>query len=96
MAIVVSVVVALVAGAWDDIVGDVMLQPPPFVDGIEVGWHMRTHVWRRGYATEAARAVIDRALAEFGFWSITFSCSPLCTMSRQPLSQRFRKKHRPH
>ncbi len=47
-----------------EIVGDVMLQPAPFVDGTEVGWHMRTHVWGRGYATEAARAVIDRALED--------------------------------
>ena len=48
----------------DEIVGDVMLQPAPFVDGIEVGWHFRTHVWNRGYATEAARALVDRALRD--------------------------------
>lgn len=45
----------------DEIVGDVLLQPAPFVDGIEVGWHFRKHVWNRGYATEAARATIDEA-----------------------------------
>ena len=44
-----------------EIVGDVLLQPAPFVDGIEVGWHFRKHVWNRGYATEAARATIERA-----------------------------------
>ena len=46
------------------VVGDVMLQPAPFVDGIEVGWHFRTHVWNRGYATEAARAIVERAFDE--------------------------------
>lgn len=48
----------------DAIVGDVMLQPAPFVDGVEVGWHFRPHVWNRGFATEAARAIVDRAFAE--------------------------------
>lgn len=48
----------------DEIVGDVLLQPAPFVDGIEVGWHFRTHVWSRGYATEAARATVERAFAD--------------------------------
>lgn len=45
----------------DDVIGDVLLQPAPFVDGIEVGWHFRKHVWNRGYATEAARATIEQA-----------------------------------
>ncbi len=43
------------------IVGDVMLQPAPFVDGIEVGWHFLPTVWNRGFATEAAAAIVDRA-----------------------------------
>lgn len=47
-----------------EIVGDVLLQPAPFVEGVEVGWHFRAHVWNRGYATEAARAVVDRAFRE--------------------------------
>jgi RimJ/RimL family protein N-acetyltransferase len=47
-----------------EIVGDVVLQPAPFVDGIEVGWHFRRASWNRGYATEAARAILDRAFAE--------------------------------
>jgi len=46
----------------DEVVGDVLLQPAPFVDGVEVGWHLRTHVQNRGYATEAARAVVRRTL----------------------------------
>jgi len=45
----------------DEIVGDVLLQPAPFVEGVEVGWHIRKHVWNRGYATEAARATVEQA-----------------------------------
>ncbi|MDJ0522391.1 MAG: GNAT family N-acetyltransferase [Planctomycetota bacterium] len=48
----------------DDILGDILLQPAPFVDGIEIGWHFRRDAWGRGYATEAARAVLQRAFAE--------------------------------
>jgi RimJ/RimL family protein N-acetyltransferase len=44
----------------EEVVGDVLLQPAPFIDGIEVGWHFRKHVWNRGYATEATRAVLER------------------------------------
>lgn len=46
------------------IVGDVLLQPAPFIEGIEVGWHFREHVWNRGYATEATRAVLERCFAD--------------------------------
>lgn len=55
---------AVIERDTDAIVGDVMLQPAPFVDGIEVGWHFRPPVWNRGYATEAAGAMVDRAFRE--------------------------------
>ena len=48
----------------DAILGDVIVQPAKFVDGIEIGWHFRRDAWGHGYATEAAQAVLDRALAE--------------------------------
>ena len=48
----------------EEIVGDVLLQPAPFVDGIEIGWHFRKHAWGRGFATESARAVLQRCFAE--------------------------------
>ena len=41
-----------------------IVQPAKFVDGIEIGWHFRRDAWGHGYATEAAQAVLDRALAE--------------------------------
>lgn len=48
----------------EEIVGDILLQPAPFAPGIEIGWHFRRSAWGQGYATEAARAVLERALAE--------------------------------
>ena len=48
----------------DGIVGDVLVQPGPFPDeGTEIGWHFRTHVQGRGYATEAARAAAEQCFA---------------------------------
>jgi len=47
-----------------EIIGDVLLQPAPFAPGIEIGWHFRRHAWGQGYATEAARAVLERCFAE--------------------------------
>jgi RimJ/RimL family protein N-acetyltransferase len=35
-------------------------------DGVELGYWLGVPFWRRGYATEAARALIDYAFAELG------------------------------
>jgi RimJ/RimL family protein N-acetyltransferase len=48
----------------EEIIGDVLLQPAPFAEGIEIGWHFRRHAWGSGFATEASRAMLDRAFAE--------------------------------
>ena len=48
------------------ILGDVILQPAKFVDGIEIGWHLRRDAWGKGYATEAARAVLAHAFETVG------------------------------
>ncbi|WP_369134910.1 GNAT family N-acetyltransferase [Modestobacter sp. I12A-02662] len=45
--------------------GTVLLKPlPRGVGEVEVGWHLHPDSWGRGYATEAARAVLDRAFGE--------------------------------
>jgi RimJ/RimL family protein N-acetyltransferase len=44
------------------VAGTVLLKPlPNGVGEVEVGWHLHPDSWGRGYATEAARAVVDRA-----------------------------------
>jgi RimJ/RimL family protein N-acetyltransferase len=44
------------------VVGTVLLVPLPDGDGeLEVGWHLHPDSWGQGYASEAARAVLDRA-----------------------------------
>lgn len=43
------------------VIGSVILVPLPNGDGeVEIGWHLHPDSWGRGYATEAARAVIER------------------------------------
>jgi RimJ/RimL family protein N-acetyltransferase len=39
------------------------LQGTPFADDIEIGWRLREDAWGKGYATEAAAAVLDWAWA---------------------------------
>jgi RimJ/RimL family protein N-acetyltransferase len=44
------------------VVGTVLLVRLPDGDGeLEVGWHLHPDSWGHGYASEAARAVLDRA-----------------------------------
>jgi RimJ/RimL family protein N-acetyltransferase len=48
------------------VAGTVLLKPMPGTDNqptsdIEVGWHLHPDSWGKGYATEAAQGVVDRA-----------------------------------
>ncbi len=52
---------ALEVAATGTVAGTVLLKPlPDGVGEVEVGWHLHPDSWGRGYATEAARAVITR------------------------------------
>src|SRR5260370_13019650 len=39
----------------------IRLLPPPYEDDLEVSWQLASGAWGHRYATEAARALIDRA-----------------------------------
>ena len=44
--------------------GTVVLKPLPDGDGeIEIGWHLHPDSWGRGYATEAASALLERGFS---------------------------------
>ncbi len=54
--------------------GTVLLKPLPNGDGeIEIGWHLHPDSWGRGYATEAAGAVLARGFAQAlsEIWAVT-------------------------
>jgi RimJ/RimL family protein N-acetyltransferase len=69
---------ALEVLATGEFVGFTGLNPMPAgVPGAgdqEVGWRLARHAWHQGYATEAARAVLDVGLDQVGLpriWSMT-------------------------
>ena len=46
------------------VAGTLLLKPlPQGVGEVEVGWHLHPDSWGHGYASEAARSVVDRAFA---------------------------------
>ncbi len=44
--------------AKDDLLGTTFLVPLPDTDLVEIGWRFRRDAWGRGYATEAAAAIL--------------------------------------
>jgi len=59
--------VVLAVQVDDRVVGDVTLKLGPVLHGqTEIGWAFNPVVAGRGYATEAARALIDRCFADWG------------------------------
>jgi RimJ/RimL family protein N-acetyltransferase len=50
-----------IEGPDSSIAGTVLFRPlPNGVGEVEVGWHLHPDSWGRGYATEAANAIIER------------------------------------
>jgi RimJ/RimL family protein N-acetyltransferase len=69
---------ALEVADSSDFIGFTGLNPMPEgvpgAGGMEVGWRLARHAWRRGYATEAAVAALEVGFSEVGFdqiWSMT-------------------------
>lgn len=57
--------------------GDVVLQPVPRPSGeIEIGWHLARRHWGQGYATEAARRLVDHALVTLGLEVVVADIAP--------------------
>ncbi len=54
---------AIVPDGYDEPVGNVLLRAMDGVDDAEVGWALRSTAQGHGWATEAARGVVDRARA---------------------------------
>ena len=59
---------AVVPRGADTPVGTALLVPIPSSEGferddVEIGWHFLSDAWGNGFATEAARVLVDRAFA---------------------------------
>jgi ribosomal-protein-alanine N-acetyltransferase len=52
---------ALVERASGALVGAILLKPLPDSSEIEIGWHLGHAAWGKGYASEAARAMLEHA-----------------------------------
>jgi RimJ/RimL family protein N-acetyltransferase len=58
---------AAVVAEEDAVVGNVMLQPSPGApDDVEIGWHFAREQWGKGYATEAAGALLAHGFTRLG------------------------------
>lgn len=62
---------AIIEQLTQQLVGSVLLIPLPGMDNqptadYEIGWHLRRASWGQGYATEAARSVIDYGFHTLG------------------------------
>lgn len=63
-------------------VGFTGLSHPWFRDGVEIGWRLRSQHWGRGYATEAARAVLGHAFTTLGLDEVISFTAVTNTRSR--------------
>lgn len=80
---------AAVERATAEFVGWLALQPPQDggVEEVELGYRLKASVWRRGYATEGARALIRKGFTEFGVQRVWAQTMAVNTASRRVLEK---------
>jgi RimJ/RimL family protein N-acetyltransferase len=78
-------ILAIVLNSTGEVIGDcgLMLQDVEGESMLEVGYHLRRDHWRRGYATEAARACMDYAFHDLGVDKVVSLIRPENTPSRR-------------
>jgi RimJ/RimL family protein N-acetyltransferase len=68
--------------------GWIALHPlPGWEPDVEIGWRFRTAAWGRGYATEAARAVLAHAFETVGLDPVVSVIAPANDRSRRVLEK---------
>jgi RimJ/RimL family protein N-acetyltransferase len=67
----------------DDPLGVALLRPLEDGPEIEVGWHLDPAAWGSGYATEAARALLDYAFTDLGLDRVVAVVDPRNEASRR-------------
>ena len=77
---------ALIRREDDALIGNILLKPLPGdkrtpTEHIEVGWHLRRDAWGKGYATEAGRAMFQRAFGELALQRVLAVTEPENTAS---------------
>ena len=79
---------AVIERVSGDLVGEAGLKPLDDTGPeVELGYAFRQASWGRGYATEAARAIIDRAFGQLGFERIYATARAENTGSRHVLEK---------
>lgn len=80
---------ATIEKATGEFIGWVSLRPkdgdPP--DEPELGYRLRRAAWGKGYATEASRALIDRAFSEYGAVRVYAETMAVNTQSRRVMER---------
>jgi RimJ/RimL family protein N-acetyltransferase len=59
----------------------------PFAPAVEIGWRLAVRHWGRGYATEAAHAVLDDGFCRLGLGEIVAFTLPANQRSRQVMER---------
>jgi RimJ/RimL family protein N-acetyltransferase len=58
-----------------------------FTPCVEIGWRLASKYWGHGYATEAARAVLDKAFTEWGLKEVVSFTVPNNVRSRRVMEK---------